>query len=102
MAAPGLTNEAGEYNCFLNVIIQCLWHCADFRAAALAWSPQVVGTDPVVGALHELLLAVQAAEQGGGTGGRSVVNPTRLREALSALPSQQFKVCLRGTSCCFP
>jgi hypothetical protein len=30
--ATGLSNEAGEYNCFLNVIIQCLWHCADFRA----------------------------------------------------------------------
>ena len=31
-AGTGLTNEAGEYNCFLNVIIQCLWHCSDFRA----------------------------------------------------------------------
>ncbi len=30
-AATGLSNEAGEYNCFLNVIIQCLWHCTDFR-----------------------------------------------------------------------
>ena len=29
--APGLTNAAGEYNCFLNVIVQCLWHCGDFR-----------------------------------------------------------------------
>ena len=29
---PGLSNAAGEYNCFLNVIIQCLWRCADFRA----------------------------------------------------------------------
>ncbi len=27
----GLQNEAGEYNCFLNVIIQCLWRCTDFR-----------------------------------------------------------------------
>ena len=27
----GLRNEAGEYNCFLNVIVQCLWRCADFR-----------------------------------------------------------------------
>jgi hypothetical protein len=31
MATPGLRNEAGEYNCFLNAIIQCLWRCADFR-----------------------------------------------------------------------
>ena len=35
--ATGLSNEAGEYNCFLNVIIQCLWHCADFRQQASAW-----------------------------------------------------------------
>lgn len=31
MAFTGLQNEAGEYNCFLNVIIQCLWRCTDFR-----------------------------------------------------------------------
>ena len=31
MATPGLQNEAGEYNCFLNAIIQCLWRCANFR-----------------------------------------------------------------------
>lgn len=31
MATPGLQNEAGEYNCFLNAIIQCLWRCPDFR-----------------------------------------------------------------------
>ena len=27
----GLTNEAGEYNCFLNTILQCLYRCKDFR-----------------------------------------------------------------------
>ena len=30
--AVGLRNEAGEYNCFLNVIVQCLWQCTDFRS----------------------------------------------------------------------
>ena len=30
-AAGRLRNEIGEYNCFLNVIIQCLWRCAEFR-----------------------------------------------------------------------
>ena len=36
VAMPGLQNETGEYNCFLNVIIQCLWHCSDFRAGLMA------------------------------------------------------------------
>ena len=31
LALLGLRNEVGEYNCFLNVIIQCLWRCDDFR-----------------------------------------------------------------------
>ena len=30
--ASGLVNRQGEYNCFLNVIIQCLFHCGTFRA----------------------------------------------------------------------
>ena len=29
LSLGGLSNEAGEYNCFLNAIIQCLWHCRD-------------------------------------------------------------------------
>jgi hypothetical protein len=31
LALPGLRNEAGDFNCFLNVVLQCLWRCADFR-----------------------------------------------------------------------
>ena len=31
LAGPGLANAVGEYNCFLNVIVQCLWYCAEFR-----------------------------------------------------------------------
>lgn len=27
----GMRNEAGEYNCFLNVIVQCMWQCVEFR-----------------------------------------------------------------------
>ncbi|KAL4421489.1 hypothetical protein ABPG75_010780 [Micractinium tetrahymenae] len=36
LGLAGLRNEAGEYNCFLNVIIQCLWRCADFRQQSQA------------------------------------------------------------------
>lgn len=27
----GLQNQSGEYNCFVNVVIQCLWHLSFFR-----------------------------------------------------------------------
>ena len=31
LALPGLRTETGEYNCFLNAVVQCVWHCAAFR-----------------------------------------------------------------------
>ena len=37
----GLSNEVGRNNCFLNVIIQSLWHLRSFRDALLALQPQV-------------------------------------------------------------
>lgn len=37
----GLRNATGEYNCFLNVIIQCLWRCQAFRKQIMQWEPQV-------------------------------------------------------------
>lgn len=39
VATPGLQNAAGEYNCFLNVVVQCLWRCARFRAGLLRLDP---------------------------------------------------------------
>lgn len=46
VATPGLQNQIGEYNCFLNVIIQSLWNCRQFRepfktASAAFFSAQV-------------------------------------------------------------
>lgn len=38
----GLLNEAGRNNCFLNVIIQALWHLRCFREALLGLQPQVI------------------------------------------------------------
>ena len=32
-SATGLRNLEGEYNCFLNVVVQSLWHLPAFRAA---------------------------------------------------------------------
>ena len=36
----GLRNDSGLNNCFLNVIIQCLWHLHSFREALLSLQPQ--------------------------------------------------------------
>ena len=37
----GLRNAMGENNCFLNVIVQCLWRCGSFRHAVMQWPPAV-------------------------------------------------------------
>lgn len=42
VATPGLQNQTGEYNCFLNVIVQCLWHCHEFRKGLLCLGPQLL------------------------------------------------------------
>eukprot|EP00887_Chlorella_sp_A99_P005120 scaffold25.g5120.t1 len=99
----GLSNAAGEYNCFLNVIIQCLWSCVEFRQAVASWPREACATDDVVAALHHLFsqfAAQQAARRQAGADAakrgsstqRTVLNPTQLREALAALPNAQFQV----------
>ena len=44
--ATGLRNATGEYNCFLNVIIQCLWHCGCFRRRIQSWKPDMYQVRP--------------------------------------------------------
>ena len=39
---PGLLNRYGFNNCFLNALLQCLWHCRDFRDCLLALPAAVV------------------------------------------------------------
>ena len=46
LALAGLRNETGDYNCFLNVIIQCLWRCADFRQQVGVRALPDVGVQP--------------------------------------------------------
>jgi len=36
----GLSNDSGFNNCFLNVVIQSLWHLRPFREALLGLPPQ--------------------------------------------------------------
>jgi hypothetical protein len=63
VSAAGLANETGEYNCFLNVVVQCLWNCKDFRQQVQALPPQQV-EHPVVAALLHLFRQMEAAESG--------------------------------------
>jgi hypothetical protein len=42
IATPGLQNNQGEYNCFLNCILQCLWNCQEFKPTIQNWQPHQI------------------------------------------------------------
>ncbi|XP_057419688.1 uncharacterized protein LOC130713885 isoform X2 [Lotus japonicus] len=87
----GLRNEVGEYNCFLNVIIQSLWHLRRFKVEFLGRSRSEhdhVGNPCVVCALYEIFIALDLASK---DSRREAVAPTSLRIALSNLyPHSNF------------
>ncbi|XP_059303889.1 uncharacterized protein LOC132055894 [Lycium ferocissimum] len=86
----GLNNEVGEYNCFLNVIIQSLWHLRSFRAEFLRKSSKHVhvGDPCVTCALYDIFTALSTASTE--TCSKAVA-PTSLRIALSNLyPDSNF------------
>eukprot|EP00258_Populus_trichocarpa_P021554 XP_024437573.1 uncharacterized protein LOC7484760 isoform X3 [Populus trichocarpa] len=87
----GLKNDIGEYNCFLNVIIQSLWHLRRFRDEFLSRSKSEhvhVGDPCVVCALYDILTAISMAST---DTRREAVAPTSLRIALSNLyPNSNF------------
>ncbi|XP_055828881.1 uncharacterized protein LOC129896911 isoform X2 [Solanum dulcamara] len=86
----GLKNEVGEYNCFLNVIIQSLWHLRRFRDEFLRTSSEHfhVGDPCVICALHDIFIALSTASA---ETCRKMVAPTSLRIALSNLyPDSNF------------
>ncbi|KAK9841748.1 hypothetical protein WJX81_000543 [Elliptochloris bilobata] len=110
----GLSNDSGLNNCFLNVVIQSLWHLRPFREALLGLPQQALGERGaapedlrVLRALWDIFNvfatppeapAVRPASEGRGAcahasaEGRDddvgldwAVSPTELREALSGL-----------------
>ncbi|CAM8929160.1 unnamed protein product [Rhodiola kirilowii] len=91
MMGTGLMNEVGEYNCFLNVIIQSLWHIARFQKELSRQSTSEhihVGDPCVVCALHGIFTALSLAST---NHQREAVAPTALRLALSKLcPNNNF------------
>ncbi|KAJ6688061.1 INACTIVE UBIQUITIN CARBOXYL-TERMINAL HYDROLASE 53-LIKE [Salix koriyanagi] len=87
----GLKNDIGDYNCFLNVIIQSLWHLRRFRDEFLIRSRSEhvhVGDPCVVCALYDILAAMSIASM---DTRREAVAPASLRIALSNLyPNSNF------------
>ncbi|KAF5734157.1 Ubiquitin carboxyl-terminal hydrolase-related protein isoform 4 [Tripterygium wilfordii] len=87
----GLKNEVGEYSCFLNVIIQSLWHLRQFRDEFLRRSAAEhvhVGDPCVVCALYDIFTALSTSSA---DIRREPVAPTSLRIALSNLyPDSNF------------
>ncbi|KAL8140761.1 hypothetical protein V2J09_006782 [Rumex salicifolius] len=86
----GLQNRVGEYNCFLNVIIQSLWHLREFRVKFLSRPTSDhthVGDPCVVCALYDILSALTKPS----SDGERAVSPACLRVALSNLyPENNF------------
>ncbi|KAJ8753561.1 hypothetical protein K2173_022802 [Erythroxylum novogranatense] len=91
VVGTGLKNDVGEYNCFLNVIIQSLWHLRRFRDEFLRRSTSDhghVGDPCVVCALYDIFTALNIAST---DLSREAVAPTSLRIALSNLyPDSNF------------
>ncbi|KAG0594892.1 hypothetical protein M758_UG119900 [Ceratodon purpureus] len=86
----GLRNEIGQYNCFINVVIQSLWHLRRFREELLADSSMEhvhVGNPCVVCALRDIFLGLDTPIYNSSSSSRDAVAPTALRVALSALYS---------------
>uniref|UniRef100_A0ACD5WGW4 Uncharacterized protein n=1 Tax=Avena sativa TaxID=4498 RepID=A0ACD5WGW4_AVESA len=85
----GLKNAAGEYNCFLNVIIQSLWHLRLFRHKFLKTSSlhKHIEDPCAVCALYDIFIDLRKASEGQG----EAVAPTSLRIALSkSYPNNRF------------
>ncbi|KAH7846818.1 hypothetical protein Vadar_018514 [Vaccinium darrowii] len=82
---PGLRNDAGEYNCFLNVIVQTLWHLRRFREVFMSISSSEhvhIGDPCVVCALEEIFIALSVASA---NKQREAISPTSLRNAVIKL-----------------
>lgn len=101
-AASGLANATGEYNCFLNVVLQALYSCERFRKRLLleggdhrCTAPSCI-TCSLLGIFKDMSASGQAATTGAaapaadstaagvGAGGGGVVDPSALRRALDA------------------
>lgn len=100
-ATLGLSNSVGERNCFLNVVIQSLWHlqgfrhkflktCEEFMSAEAGAKPGDTQSEAVLSALYDVFTAYNAALEGDSS--ERVVESTSLREALSNVNDDKFQM----------
>eukprot|EP00656_Telonema_subtile_P055968 TRINITY_DN8834_c0_g1_i5.p1 TRINITY_DN8834_c0_g1~~TRINITY_DN8834_c0_g1_i5.p1 ORF type:complete len:782 (-),score=256.04 TRINITY_DN8834_c0_g1_i5:220-2565(-) len=99
-ATMGLSNAVGERNCFLNVVIQSLWHLQGFRQKFLmtcdecmsneSTTPGNAQSEAVLSALYNVFTAYNAALEGDSC--ERVVESTSLREALSKVNDDKFQM----------
>ncbi|RZC65817.1 hypothetical protein C5167_009512 [Papaver somniferum] len=86
MLGKGLQNKAAESNCFLNVIIQSLWHLKPLREN-FPRSHNHVGDPCAVCALSDIFTAFSSPS----TMQTEAVDPAGLRVALSKLDIENFQ-----------
>ncbi|KAH7835110.1 hypothetical protein Vadar_022953 [Vaccinium darrowii] len=81
---PGLMTDIGEYDSFLNVIVQTLWHLRAFREEFMSrsTSEHVHIGDPCVCELQEIFIALSVASA---NNEREAISSTPLRNALIKL-----------------
>eukprot|EP01119_Soliformovum_irregulare_P008684 TRINITY_DN21784_c0_g1_i1.p1 TRINITY_DN21784_c0_g1~~TRINITY_DN21784_c0_g1_i1.p1 ORF type:complete len:543 (-),score=119.88 TRINITY_DN21784_c0_g1_i1:8-1636(-) len=84
----GLDNFRGENNCFINVVIQSLWHLDSFRKAFSSRPREHKHVEPCVFcALEAIFTQYEFSDE-------ATIPPTILREALAALykPHDRFQM----------
>jgi hypothetical protein len=103
-ATPGLQNNMGQNLCFLNVMVQSLWHCRFFRRLVMENAPALEASGKLLRALVGVFCKFEVAEareadaagaaaNGTGDNGRprQVVTATELSDALSSLDNAHIR-----------
>eukprot|EP01025_Chloroclados_australasicus_P029637 TRINITY_DN2962_c0_g1_i2.p1 TRINITY_DN2962_c0_g1~~TRINITY_DN2962_c0_g1_i2.p1 ORF type:complete len:1581 (-),score=229.11 TRINITY_DN2962_c0_g1_i2:2728-7470(-) len=82
----GMVNETGSSNCFLNAIVQSLWHLPSFKEVFLAAKPvnkNDIDSD-AFNALFEIFQCMYKDHEGAENAEKSV-SPSQLRKAMSVM-----------------
>jgi hypothetical protein len=96
----GLSNDSGLNNCFLNVVIQCLWHLRCFREALLNIRPQVpLQANPVHASRLAISWRLGSCVHGAMNALRTVATARGLRVTLDMSPFSQGRSLGKAATC---